>query len=365
MADPRDGLFFVPRGAARAVVQPGEFPFAAAFLDHGHIYGQTTGLLQAGATLRRVFDPDPAKVAAFRKQFPQAQPAASFAAILDDPAIRLVAAAAVPSERAAVGMQVLAAGKDYFTDKSPVTTLQQLAAVRAAVAASGRKYLVYYAERLHNAPTFYAGELISGGAIGRVLQVLLLAPHNLNPKSRPAWFFDKARYGGILTDIGSHQFEQFLYYAGAAGGRINYARAANLGHPETPGLEDFGEASATLDGGASAYCRVDWFNPAASRTWGDGRAFVLGTGGYLEVRKNVDAGNPAGAPCVILVNDREERVITFDGSEPFPFFGRMILDCLRRTEEAMSQEHAFAAAELSLRAQAVADAANAGRGPDG
>lgn len=357
--DPRDGLFFVPRGAGRAVVQPGEFPFAAAFLDHGHIHGQTTGLLQAGATLRWVFDPDPAKVAAFRKLFPQAQPVDSFAAILDDPAIRLVAAAAVPSERAAIGLQVMAAGKDYFTDKAPFTTLQQLAEVRAAVAETGRKYLVYYAERLHNAPTFYAGESIAGGAIGRVLQVLIMAPHNLNAPSRPAWFFDKARYGGILTDIGSHQFEQFLYFAGAAGGRLNYARAANLAHPEWPGLEDFGEASVTLDTGASGYCRVDWFNPAASRTWGDGRAFVLGTEGYLETRKNVDAGNRDGGPCVVLVNGSEERTITFDGSEPFPFFGRMILDCLHRTEHAMSQEHAFTAAELSLQAQALADAANA------
>ena len=281
----------------------------------------------------RCSTPTPAKVAAFREQFPQAQPVDSLAAILDDPEVRLVAAAAVPSERAAIGLQVMAGGKDYFTDKSPFTTLEQLAAVRAAVAETGRKYLVYYAERLHNAPTFYAGELIRDGAVGRVLQVLIMAPHNLSPESRPAWFFDKERYGGILTDIGSHQFEQFLYYAGAAGGSINYARAANLAHPESPGLQDFGEASLTLDTGASAYCRVDWFTPAASRTWGDGRAFVLGTDGYLEVRKNVDAGNPAGEPCVVLVNHDEERVITFDGSEPFPFFGRMILDCLHRTEK--------------------------------
>ena len=73
------------------------------------------------------------------------------------------------------------------------------------------------------------------------------------------------------------------------------------------------------------------------------------------MRKNVDAGNPAGEPCVILVNHSEERVITFDGSEPFPFFGRMILDCLHRSENAMTQEHAFTAAELSLQAQALAD----------
>ena len=342
--------------ATSPVVAPGEFPFAVAFLSHSHIYGQTRGLVDAGATLTRVFDPDPAKVAAFRERFPQAQPADSFEAILADPAILLVASAAIPDTRAAIGGQVLAAGKDYFTDKGPFTTLGQLAASRAAVAETGRKYLVYYGERLHNAPTWEACELARGGAIGRVLQVLILAPHNLDNESRPPWFYDKSRMGGILTDIGSHQFEQFLYVAGAARGHVNYARAANMGHPEHPGLEDFGEASVTLDTGASAYCRVDWFNPRASRAWGDGRAFILGSDGYVEVRKNVDAGNPAGGPRVILINHDEERTITFDGSEPFPFFGRMILDCLHRTEEAMTQEHAFAVAELTLQAQAVADA---------
>ena len=220
--------------AARSVVAPGEFPFAVAFLSHSHIYGQTRGLVDAGATLTRVFDPDPAKVAAFRERFPQAQPADSFEAILADPAILLVASAAIPDTRAAIGGQVLAAGKDYFTDKGPFTTLGQLAASRAAVAATGRKYLVYYGERLHNAPTWEACELARGGAIGRVLQVLILAPHNLVNESRPPWFYDKSRMGGILTDIGSHQFEQFLYVAGAARGHVNYARAANMGHPEHP-----------------------------------------------------------------------------------------------------------------------------------
>jgi predicted dehydrogenase len=343
--------------AADPVVAQGEFPFAVAFLSHSHINGQAGGLVDAGGTLTRVFDPDPGKVAAFRKRFPQAQPADSFEQILDDPEIHLVASAAIPDTRAAIGAQVLAAGKDYFTDKGPFTTLGQLAASRAAVAETGRKYLVYYGERLHNAPTWEACELARNGAIGRVLQVLIMAPHNLDNEARPPWFYDKSRMGGILTDIGSHQFEQFLYVAGAARGQVNFARVANLGHPEFPGMEDFGEASVTLDTGTSAYCRVDWFNPRASRTWGDGRAFILGTDGYIEVRKNVDAGNPAGGPRVILINHDEERTITFDGSEPFPFFGRMILDCLHRTEEAMTQEHAFAVAELTLQAQAVADAA--------
>ena len=338
------------------VVAPGEFCFAAAYLDHGHIYEQTSALIDAGATLTQVFDPNPARVNAFVKRFGPLTVAESFADVLSDRRTTLVAAAAIPAQRAAIGIQVLNAGKDYFTDKSPFTTLEQVSAVRAAVAATRRKYFVYYAERLHNRPSWYGCQLVRDGAIGQLVQVLILAPHNLGNYKRPAWFFDKQQYGGILTDIGSHQFEQFLFVAGATGGEVNFARVDNLNNPNTPGLEDFGEASVTLDNGVSAYSRVDWFNPAASRTWGDGRTFILGTDGYVEVRRNVDAGNPSGTPCVVLVNRDQEQLIRFNGTEPLPFFGQLILDCLQRTEHAMAQAHAFAAAELSMRAQALADA---------
>ena len=346
-----------------AVVAPGEFHFAAAWLDHGHVHDQAAALIAAGATLAGVYDPHPGRLQAFRARFGEVPVYAHFEDVLADDRVRLVASAAVPARRADIGLQVLAAGKDYFTDKSPFTDLSQLARVRAAVASTGRRYFVYYAERVHNRPSWYAAELARGGSIGRMVQVLVMAPHNLGNYRRPDWFFDKSQYGGILTDIGSHQFEQFLYITGTAGGRIEHARVDNLANPHTPGLEDFGEAAVTLDDGTSAYCRVDWLNPAASRTWGDGRTFILGTDGYIEVRRNVDAGRPDGTPCIVLVNQREERMIRFDGSEPLPFFGRLVRDCIDGTEHAMTQAHAFAAAELSMRAQAVADARRMGAAP--
>ncbi len=247
------------------------------------------------------------------------------------------------------------AGKDYLTDKSPFTTLDQLAAARARVAATGRKYMVCYSERLGNEAAWHAGNLIRDGIIGRVLQVLNIAPHNLAAAGRPDWFFQKECYGGILTDIGSHQFEQFLHYAGATDATVNFARVENFTHPDTPGLEDFGEASLTLDTGASAYCRIDWFNPEASRTWGDGRTFVLGTEGYLEIRKYINVCHDDGGDRIYLVNHEVEQEIDCRGKVGFPYFGQLILDVLNRTENAMTQEHAFKAAELSMRAQQLAD----------
>lgn len=357
MVDIKDGANYAPTGQAVKVVSPGEFCFASAFLDHGHIFGQTNGLRDAGATLKYVYDPDPEKVRKFCEAYPEVAVARSFQEILDDPSIRLVNAAAIPDQRADIGMRVMQSGKDYFTDKSPFTSLEQLAAAREVVAQTGRKYAVYFAERLHNDAAWRAGELISDGAIGRVLQVLNLAPHRLAKDTRPGWFFDKGRYGGILTDIGSHQVEQFLTYAGCESATINFARVENFNHPDRPGLEDFGELSLLGDNGASFYTRVDWYTPEGLRTWGDGRCFIVGTEGTMELRKYLDVGGAAPASKLIMVNAEGEHVEDVQGITGFPFFGQLILDCINRTEDAMSQAHAFRAAELSMQAQAVADSA--------
>ena len=349
-----DGMNYAPRGKPAPVVGAGEFPFAAVALDHGHIYGQCNGLIEAGATLRAVYDPDPAKVAAFVTTYPQARPAASLEEILDDPEIRLVAAAAVPNERGPLGVRVMEAGKDYFTDKAPFTTLAQLDAARAAAARTGRKYMVYYSERLHVECAVFAGDLIAGGAIGRVVNVVGLGPHRLNAASRPAWFFEHAKYGGILCDIGSHQIEQFLFFAGADNATVTEAAVANYSHPGYPELEDYGHANLLADNGATNYFRVDWHTPGGLRTWGDGRTLILGTTGYIELRKYIDVARDSGGDQLFLVNGEGEKNLSLGGQVGFPFFGRFILDCLNRTEHAMTQHHAFQAAELCLRAQAQA-----------
>ena len=356
-----DGMNYAPKGKAQPVVKPGEFILAAAHLDHGHIYGQCNGLLEAGGTLKWVYDPDAAKVAAFKQTYPQVQVARSLDEILADPAVQLVAAAAVPSERGALGCRVMQAGKDYFTDKTPFTTLAQLAEARQVAAATGRKYAVYYSERLHTEAGMHAGDLVQAGAIGKVIQVIGLGPHRLNKPSRPAWFFEKAKYGGILCDIGSHQCEQYLYYSGATDATVTHAAVGNYANADTPGLEDFGEASFIGDNGTTNYQRVDWFTPDGLRTWGDGRTIILGTQGYIETRKYLDVGRSAEGENLILVDGRGEQFINVLGKVGFRFFGELILDCLNRTEKAMTQAHAFKAAELCLKAQAAAQVLMPGR----
>lgn len=246
---------------------------------------------------------------------------------------------------------MLEAGKHYFADKPPMTTLAQLEQARAKTAETGMKYAVYYSERLHVESAVLAGRLVADGAIGRVVQVLGMGPHRLNAGARPPWFFDHDAYGGILCDIGSHQLEQVLYYGGCDDVTITSARVANYAHKEHPGLEDFGDVTVVLGNGVTGYCRVDWFTPDGLSTWGDGRTFILGTDGYIELRKYLDVGREPVGDHVYLVDGKGEHHIAAAGQVGYPFFGELILDCLEGTERAMTQEHAFRAAELCLRAQ--------------
>lgn len=247
----KEGMDYAPEGKPAPVVGKGEFEFAAIGLDHGHIGGMCNGLLEAGAELKYIYDPDEKKLDAYCARYPQAIRARSEDEVLGDPSVRLVAGAAVTSERCALGLRVMDAGKDYFTDKAPLTTLDQLELAKAKARETGRKYAVYYSERIHVEDAVFAGLLIERGAIGKVVQTIGLGPHRLSADSRPDWFFEKEKYGGILCDIGSHQIEQFLHYTGSADATIVRSQIANYANPDHPGLDDFGDAMLVSDNGAT------------------------------------------------------------------------------------------------------------------
>lgn len=350
-----DGMNYAPQGRPQPVVKPGEFVFSAAHIDHGHIYGMCNGLTEAGGTLKYVYDPDPKKVEAFIRAYPRAKAADSLDQILEDGETQMVCSSNVTSERGPLGVKVMNAGKDYFVDKAPFTTLGQLEDAKEAIARTGRKYMVYYSERLHVEGAILAGYMIDAGEIGRVLSVTGFGPHRLGAAGRPKWFFEREKYGGILCDIGSHQIEQYLHFAGEEDATVTLSRIGNYAHPEYPELEDFGDCALTGAKGSTNYFRVDWFNPDGLRTWGDGRTFILGTEGFIEIRKYINlAADAVDGNHVYLVNGKGEQYFNATDTVGFPFFGQLILDCLNRTENAMTQAHALKAAELCLQAEAQA-----------
>jgi predicted dehydrogenase len=323
--------------------------FAAIGLNHDHIYGQTEAVIRGGGRLVSFFAREPELAEAYGKRYPQAKPARSEQEILEDPKVQLVVSAAIASERAPLGIRVMRHGKDFMSDKPGLTTLEQLAEVRRVQAETRRIYSIAYSERFENRATVKAGELVKAGAIGRVIQTIGLGPHRLRPRTRPAWFFERERYGGILCDIASHQFDQFLFFTGSTRAEVVAAQVGNLHHPQYPGLEDFGDVVVRGDRG-SGYIRVDWFTPDGLATWGDGRLTILGTDGFIEIRKNIDLAGREGGSHLFLVDQKETRYIDCK-DQPLPYGERLVDDILNRTETAMTQQHCFLAMELALLAE--------------
>jgi predicted dehydrogenase len=327
--------------------------FSVIGINHGHVYGQVDALLGAGAEFVSFFAQEEELTAPFSARYPQARRARSAAEILEKTTVQLIASAAINSDRAPLGIEAMKHGKDFMVDKPGFTSLEQLAQVRRLQAETGRIYSIFYCERLDHPATVRAGELVRQGAIGKVVQTVGLGPHQSRPETRPAWFFERSRYGGILADIASHQFDQFLYFTGSTCASITAARVANVRHTQYPELQDFGEALLQGDGG-SGYIRVDWLTPGGLGTWGDGRLIVLGTEGYIEVRKNCDIGGRPGGNHLFLV-DQEGIHYEDCGAIECPYGRQLVYDVVNRAETAMSQAHCFLASELALKAQAMAE----------
>jgi len=331
--------------------------FAAIGLDHRHIYEQVGRLLALGCECAGYWtEGEPAPLAGFVKRFPDLVRVSDRRVLLEDPAIRLIVIAGVFSERADVALEAIAAGKDVMSDKPGCTTLADLARLREAVADTGRIWSINFSERFEVPAVTRASELVAAGRIGRVIQTLGMGPHRLNRASRPDWFFDPERYGGILADIASHQIDQFLHFTGATDATVVSASVANYANPDDPGLEDFGELVLRADtpgGGAHGYVRVDWYTPDGLPTWGDGRLTLLGTKGYIELRKYVDVAGREGADHLFVVDGGGVEHIDCQDM-PRPYYAALVHDIEHRTETAMAQAHCFRVTELALQAQAKA-----------
>lgn len=328
--------------------------FAAIGLNHSHIYGQVDCLLREGAELVAFHSPEDDLAAAFSEKYPQAKRVADRRAILEDGSIALVLTAAILNERAAISIAAMRHGKDVMSDKPGMTSLEQLGEIKRVQAETGRIYSVCYSEHFETRSTVKAGELVAAGAIGQVVHTVGLGPHAIRNNQRPDWFYDRQRYGGILTDIGSHQCEQFLFFSGTdTDAEVISATVANRGNPDKPGLQDVGDMHLKTPA-TTGYVRVDWFTPEGLPTWGDGRLTILGTDGYIELRKYIDIAGRPGKDHLFLVDRKGVQHIDCSEVE-LPYGRQLIADVLDRTETAMPQARAFKAMELALTAQKMAE----------
>jgi predicted dehydrogenase len=340
------------------VAEQAPLRIAAVGLDHAHALGQIAGLLGEGCTLVGLSSDDPSAAVAerVRQRWPEAPWVDDPDVLLHDPTVDVIVTAAVPDRRAAIAVEALRHGKDVVTDKPGCVTLDELDLIRRTVAETGRFWSICFSERFEVRCVTRAGELVRAGRIGQVIQTLGLGPHRERDKShvlggagRPDWFYDRSRFGGIIADIASHQIDQFLWFTGATSAEVVASTAANYTHPDSPRMQDFGEVLLRSDG-AHGYVRVDWYTPQGLPTWGDGRLIILGTKGYIELRKYVDIAGREGRDHLFVADDQGiEHIDCSDVS--LSYYPDLVHDVRHRTETACPQEHTFEVMRLALVAQ--------------
>ena len=349
----KEDIFYFEKETLKPINEP--FNFACIGLAHSHIYGMTRSLISAGATLKWVYDEDRDAVGEFIKKYPDVKTAKSIDEILSDRGIHLIASADIPSRRASLAIKCMQAGHHFFVDKAPALTLRECDETERVQKETGRKYFVYYSELIENDAAIFARDLIRRGVLGRLYHMEIVAPHRLNAPSRPDWFWKKELTGGIITDIGSHQIEQFLEFTGSAEARVTSASVNNFFHPEYPEFEDFGCATLESGTGVTGYIRVDWLSPDGLKAFGDLRLLLLCEKGYIELRKNCDIGHSDGGNNVYVVTHDGVFSDSVGGKVQKTYFNRLIHDCLEGSDSAMNKDFVYSAMRLTARAQALAD----------
>ncbi|MBN16380.1 MAG: oxidoreductase [Pelagibacterium sp.] len=323
--------------------------FAAIGIDHGHIFDHVKGLMRAGAEFVGYCPQTsiPGLMDTFAQTYPDT-PQIDRETLLADESIDIICTAAIPRDRAGIAIAAMRAGKDVMSDKPGVTTFDQLDDIRKAVLETGKIFSICFSERHCVRSAVKAGKLIADGAIGTVIQTIGTGPHRLG-QSRPDWFWKRDAFGGIIVDIASHQIDQFLFYTGSTKGEIVTSQVGNFANPQAPEFEDFGDLVLRGDRG-TGYVRVDWFTPDGLPTWGDGRLTIMGTKGYIELRKYIDIAGREGKDHLFLVNEKGVEHIDCS-SEELDYFRQFSADVRERTETAMSQDHVYEVCRLSLEAQ--------------
>lgn len=328
--------------------------FAAVGLNHRHVFGMAAGMIDVGGQFACFWtDGEPQPMAGFKKRFPDVPRMTDLTEVLEDESIDLILIAAPPADRASLALAAMRHGKDVMLDKPGCLTSAELTDIETCIAETGRIWSVNFSERFEVPAVTVADQLLAEGRIGKVVQTLGIAPHRLNAQIRPDWFWNPVDYGGIIGDIGTHQIDQFLHFTGAQDARIAHAAVGNFNTPDHPAFEDFGEINLVADD-VQGYARLDWYTPDAAPNWGDGRLTILGTEGYIELRKYFDVCGKPGTDHVFLVNGTEYQRFDAAGAGT-PYFQRLADDVRNRTATACAQSHTLTVMRLAMDAQTMAE----------
>jgi predicted dehydrogenase len=343
--------------------------------DHNHLYEIIDRLVKAGA--EAVAHTAEGSFVEHYAGWQAGSQERSYDDILADDTIDIIVTAAIPNRRASIALAAIEAGKHVISDKPGLTSMEQLDAVRAAVAdRPGRPWTVLFTERFENRAINEAVRLAQSGAVGTVVHVVGAGPHTMWAKRRPDWFWDPEATGGILVDIGSHQVDQFLSITGATAADVSIVTSmvGNVASPDHPAMQDIGSMTlacrplgpprpglgepsrspeARARGTMVGDHRLDYLTARGLGTWGDCRLTIVGTEGTIEARANIDVAGAEGAEHLIVVDGDGTRRVDISGVV-VDWAELALADVADGGERLMTQQHPIDVTDVCLRAQAAA-----------
>ncbi len=323
-------------------------------IDHGHIFDMLDEMLKEGCSFEKWWtDGSPYTLEMFQKKYPNTRRVENKSIILDDSTVDMILISSIPKDRANLAIQSMNAGKDVMVDKPGCVSIKQLNELKNCIKNTNKIWSINFSERFHVAAVAKAEELVAKGIIGNIKQIIGMGPHRLGNYKRPDWFYDRDSYGGIITDIGSHQIHQFLVFSKSKKIKINHSLIENTTMPNLSGFQDFGEVNLSSEN-AHGYIRLDWFTPDALPTWGDGRLIILGDEGFIEIRKYTDLAKSNTGNHLFYANNNEVKYIDCSDVK-LPYFCNLISDVKNRTETALPQDLCFQTMEIALKAQELAE----------
>jgi len=262
--------------------------FGVIGIDHGHVYMMINNLLAVpGVECVGYYTDLPTLEAQMTRAFPNIPLARSDGELLERNDVDLIVSASVPNDRAPLAIRAMNHGKDFFGDAPFPTTLEHLDLLESTQTRTKKSVFIYLRERLLSRAEQLAARLVRAGEIGRPVNFIGLEPHKLMAGHRPSWQFKKLLSGGILNELGVHVLDSFCFLTGQAV-KTGRARVGNVANPDEYDFQDFGDITFQGTSGTTGYARVDWLTPETLPSFGDLRCMVVGTEGYLEVRKKID-----------------------------------------------------------------------------
>ncbi|RXZ84685.1 gfo/Idh/MocA family oxidoreductase [Paenibacillaceae bacterium] len=195
-------------------------------------------------------------------------------------------------------------GKPVMIDKPAVTNRGDFERLQAVIERGKIEVGMLLTERF-NPAVHTLKNLIEAGELGRIVSIGMRKPHLLNAASRPEWFFSKEQCGGIIIDLLVHDFDLLRWFTGSEVHESDGMKVKSS-LPDRPGFYDAASLQVVMGNGVIAQLYADWYTPATSWTWGDGRIFVTGTEGFAELRLAGDPIAGAGTDELLLCATNQE-----------------------------------------------------------